>query len=245
MNIRPLLNLCATCATALLAGCASGPTHTFYKPTGRTDVQLFKSDAALIQSDDLRSDVGRYFSDGYVLVGTSDYNGSYPKMSELTAQAKRVGASVVVFNGKYIGTITGVSSFSLPNPSQTVTSQSSGNVYGYGGSASYSSTTTTTVPGGYTQYQVPYAIDRYVVHEAFLGKRLESFQKPPALFGLKPTPLSPAQEAADRLAETQAQTIVGLIKSGDMAGAKKVVDSIQDEPLKTLVRQKVGLELKQ
>ena len=191
MNIRPLLNLCAVSATAFFVGCASGPTHTFYKPTGKTVVQPFKGDAALIQSDDMRSDVRRYLDDGYVLVGTSDYNGSYPKMSEMTAQAKRVGASVVVFNSKYIGTVSGVSSFSLPNPSQTVTSQSYGNVYGYGGSASYSGTTTTTVPGGYTQYQIPYAIDRYEVHEAFLGKGWELYQKQPALLGLQSQPLSP------------------------------------------------------
>ena len=170
MTIRLPLHLYAACATALLVGCVGGPNHDFYRPTGRSVAQPFKGKAALIQSEDMGRDVRRYVDEGYTLIGTSDYNGKYPEMVELTAQAKKVGASVVVFNGRYIGTVTGVSSFSLPNPPQTVASQTYGNVYGYGGSASYSGTTTTTIPGGYTQYQIPYAIDRFEVHEAFLGR---------------------------------------------------------------------------
>ena len=47
------------------------------------------------------------------------------------------------------------------------------------------------------------------------------------------------------MAETKSKTIVDLIKAGDMAGAKNIVDSIQDESLKTLVREKVRLALNQ
>ena len=170
MSIRFILNLYLVSATTLLVSCASGPTYAYYIPNSRVIVQPFKGDATLIKSFDMRSDLQRYFHNGYFLIGTSDYSGREAKMSELKAQAKRVGASVVVFRSRYIGTFTGVSYFSLPNPSQTVTSQTYGSVYGYGGSAYYSGTTTTTIPGGYTQYQVPYAVDRYDVHVAFLGK---------------------------------------------------------------------------
>ncbi|MDR3409504.1 MAG: hypothetical protein P4L87_00915 [Formivibrio sp.] len=49
----------------------------------------------------------------------------------------------------------------------------------------------------------------------------------------------------ENAAETQAKAILGLMKAGDMDGAKKIVDSIQDEALKSLVREKVDKALKQ
>jgi len=47
------------------------------------------------------------------------------------------------------------------------------------------------------------------------------------------------------LAEAKAQAVASLVKAGDMDGAKKIVDSIQDEALKRLVRAKVDKALKQ
>ena len=47
------------------------------------------------------------------------------------------------------------------------------------------------------------------------------------------------------LAEAKAQAVASLVKAGDMDGAKKIVDSIQDEALKSLVRAKVDKALKQ
>jgi hypothetical protein len=51
------------------------------------------------------------------------------------------------------------------------------------------------------------------------------------------------QKATEKLAETQSKTIVNLIKEGNTTGAKNVVDSIQDENMKTLVREKVRIAL--
>ena len=47
------------------------------------------------------------------------------------------------------------------------------------------------------------------------------------------------------LAEAKAQAVASLVKVGDMDGAKKIIDSIQDEALKSLVRAKVDKALKQ
>ena len=47
------------------------------------------------------------------------------------------------------------------------------------------------------------------------------------------------------MADTKAQVVASLVKAGDMDGAKKIVDGIQDEALKSLVRAKVGQALKQ
>jgi len=154
----------------LLAGCVGGPTKDFYKPTGAVPMERFGERAALVESRDIHGDVNRHVGLGYQVLGSSDYLGKYPEVVELTTQAKKVGASVVIFTTRHVDTITGVNSFSLPNPPQTIQSQTYANVYGYGGAAQYSGTTTTTVPGGYSQYQVPYVIDRFEVHAVFLGK---------------------------------------------------------------------------
>lgn len=160
---------------ALLNGCVSGPIHDSFRPTIAVVVtQPFKGKAALINSQDMRSDVQRYREQGFILIGTSDYIGKYPEMDELSAQAKRVGASVVVFSGQYKDRVSGVQSFVLQNPPQTIQSQTSGTLYGNGGSASYYGSTTTTVPGGYTQYQVPYAFDRFEIHAAFFAPTARS-----------------------------------------------------------------------
>lgn len=54
-----------------------------------------------------------------------------------------------------------------------------------------------------------------------------------------------SEEQLKNLAENKSKAIVNLINAGDMSGAKKIVDSIQDEALKTLVRQAVARELGQ
>jgi len=111
-----------------------------------------------------------HYREGYKLIGHTDYDGEAPEMSQLKAQAKRVNARVVVFQMKYLGTTSGSTPLVIQNPQQIVTSQTYGNVSGYGGSASYSQNTTTAVPGGYTTYQIPYSFSRYEVHAAFFGK---------------------------------------------------------------------------
>ncbi len=163
-------NLLALFAAGMLCGCAGGPTHDWYKPTGATADVPFKGKAALIESSDYWNDIRARMRDGYRLFGTSDYRGKYPEMVELTAQARRVKAGIVIFTTGYIDTISGVRSFSLPNPPQTVTSQSYGNLSGSAGSSTYYGQTTTTVPGGYSHYSMPFAYDRFEVHAAFLGK---------------------------------------------------------------------------
>ena len=65
----------------------------------------------------------------------------------------------------------------------------------------------------------------------------------------KPQPTNTAQPTDDQslasLADVKAQLVVSLVKAGDVEGAKKIVDSIQDEALKSLVRSKVDKALKQ
>ena len=64
----------------------------------------------------------------------------------------------------------------------------------------------------------------------------------------QPAPTDTAQPSADpaltSLADAKAQAVVSLVNSGDMDGAKKIVDGIQDETLKSMVRARVDKALK-
>jgi hypothetical protein len=109
--------------------------------------------------------------DGHIAVlGTCDYNGKFPERAELTAQARRVGASIVIFEARQIATIAGTRSVTIQQPAQVYRVQR-GAPYGDSYSAvAAAENETVTVPGGYTHYEIPYALDRFEVHEAFLGK---------------------------------------------------------------------------
>ena len=70
-------------------------------------------------------------------------------------------------------------------------------------------------------------------------KELAALQRAREAQGPSESATSTAQQAAEDLAETKAKAVVSLVKAGDMDGAKKLVDGIQDESLKSLVRTKV------
>jgi len=83
-------------------------------------------------------------------------------------------------------------------------------------------------------------------------KELAAFQR--AREAAQPSASQPPQSvtaqtsvdpALASLADTKAQAVVSLVKAGDMAGAKKIVDDIQDEVLKSLVRARVDKALNQ
>jgi hypothetical protein len=151
-----------------LVGCKTGPVGKFYSPTAATADLEFKSisnsKVKIFRGD--ASSLSRWIREGYKLIGTSDYSGEYPDEDYMRRQAKKVGASIVVFEANYLETERGAQRIVLPNPNQTITSQTYGNVGPYG----YQERTTTTIPGGYSAYNVPYAFTRYDIHIGFLGK---------------------------------------------------------------------------
>ena len=50
--------------------------------------------------DDVNIEKGKCVSEGFTLIGTSDYTGKYPAASELRAQARRAHANHVVYSVK-------------------------------------------------------------------------------------------------------------------------------------------------
>jgi hypothetical protein len=84
------------CCVALMSGCASGPTHDYYNPIVANPPK-FKGDLTIELVDDLDASARHCTDEGYTVIGQSTYVGAQPKAAELTAQAKRVHATRVIY----------------------------------------------------------------------------------------------------------------------------------------------------
>jgi hypothetical protein len=103
--------------------------------------------------------IARMYTDGYVLIGASSFNGVQEDRAGAIEQALKVGAEIVALNVSYSSTDRG----SVPiTTQQAVTTTSSGTASAYGSAGAaygrYFGTTTTMVP---TTTYVPYAVDRF------------------------------------------------------------------------------------
>ena len=166
---RPLPLICAV--MFLCFGCRN-PYTDFYHP-----YQSVIGNSAFIQpngnpsiygySANMDHDNRAMQENGYVMVGYSSFNGGGNAGSEssVIAQAREVGASVVLVKNSAAGTRSGVIPYTTYNPGQVITTNSSGtaNAYGSGGYAygNYQGTTTTYVPGTSSTQMIPYTVQRY------------------------------------------------------------------------------------
>src|SRR6266446_252128 len=79
----------------ILAACCNGLTHDYYSPA-LTSGPKFKKPITLSLVQNADTETKRSLSEGYTLIGTSDYRGKYPETCELRAQAERCHANRVV-----------------------------------------------------------------------------------------------------------------------------------------------------
>jgi len=148
---------------AVLGGCANGYAE-FYQPNTSPGVA---QDAILFagvpqvraSTGDARQDIDIMYTDGYGAVGAATFNGPMNNIGGAIAQAKKVGASVVVANRRYTDTLSGVLPLTMPT-SQTSYSNGTVNAYGSGGFATGTYSGTTTTYGSETTY-MPYSVARY------------------------------------------------------------------------------------
>jgi serine protease Do len=179
-------------AAQLFVGCASpGAFGKFYTDTpqriGTNSSRLmpYSGNSQILQMANPDADIKRLYRQGYVMIGQSNFEISgNVDQSALLAQAKKVGADIVLYRTDYLGSHPGVKPVLQYEPGQTYTTTSSGTVnataYGSGGYAygtgNYSGTSTTTTPGTLYTQMVPVTLHRYAHHAIFWRKT-----KPPAL----------------------------------------------------------------
>jgi serine protease Do len=151
-------------AFALLSGCANNYEKFYVENTSPIDQRLIIPTVGEPEifsgSNNKDHDYIRMAEDGYFLKGHSGFHATGgATRANLIAQAKKVGASKVIYYSKYMSTESGTTSLTLPN---TQTTYHSGGVstYGAGGSGygSYSGTSTTY---GTQTTQIPYTRHRY------------------------------------------------------------------------------------
>lgn len=144
-----------------LLGCAHSGYKQFYKPyvdtKTLTDIELLKEGQKpeVLSTDDFDRDIAILRSKKYISIGQSSFNGRYEDTRNAAAQAKRIGATLVLVSSQYTNTQTTTSTLLLPDNKTTYQSgtASAGTSYnsasgGYLGS----SNTNTTYRGTATTY---------------------------------------------------------------------------------------------
>ena len=182
-------------ALALLAGCATNPFAQFYHdnmtqfppemqqrllpPSANPEIIVVAQSDAKVQARHL-------MEKGFAALGFAGFKGSgKASRNNLTEQAKKVGADVVIYSSQYSHTERGVQAVSTYEPGQTYTTTSYGsataniyggryNAYGYG---NYSDYTTTSSSGTVHTDYVPYE-RRVNEHSASFWRRVK-----PGVFG--------------------------------------------------------------
>ena len=165
----------------VLFGCAANGFEKYYSPqpgseAAQTDPRIEHSTGEpkiYTYSDDPKSDLLRAAENGYLMIGTSSFYGPPATMTraQLVAEAKKVGASMVLIHSQYKDTISGTVPYTVANPPQISTVNTSGtvNAYGSGGYATgnYSGQSTIMSPGGTSIYNIPYSVSRNDVVATF------------------------------------------------------------------------------
>lgn len=101
-------------AMACLAGCANGPTHDYYNPDLDANINhRFSGPVRIERVDDLEQAKAKFLLKGGEVIGASNYNGKFPELSELRAQARRSHANYVIYTCDYIPPQPGSWHFSM------------------------------------------------------------------------------------------------------------------------------------
>jgi serine protease Do len=133
-------------ASFVLTGCVTSGHQKFYRPdeqiASHPDVELLREGQTptIYASQDLDRDEKILVSRSYIRIGYSSFNGALEGQEAVSAQARRVGASVVLVKSQYTDTQTTTIPLFVPN---TATTYGSGTMFGYGGSATYYGSSTT------------------------------------------------------------------------------------------------------
>lgn len=131
-------------AAISLTGCAQSGYKKFYKPyvdaNTLTDVELISEDQEpeVFGSDNIKRDHYILLSKGYIAVGQSTFNGGHEDIKYAKAQAKSVGATVILASSQYTNTQTTTTTLLVPDNKTT-----------YHSGSAYSNTSYDSAYGGY------------------------------------------------------------------------------------------------
>jgi len=168
-----------------LSGCVNDFNRFYSNAPISPNVTLLPYSGAtqVFSSSNLTSDGLRLAGDGYTRIGVASFQtGGRVTVDQLRAQAKEVGADIVLWANHYLGAQQAVVPFMQYNPGTMSTTNSYGtvnssaNAYGSGGFASatgtanYNGYSTTTTPGTFSTEMMPITVQRYEYGATFWRK---------------------------------------------------------------------------
>jgi hypothetical protein len=172
----------------LLGGCATNPFAQFYQD-GTQKMPLTmqqrllpppkEPQIAVVTRATFQEECRHLIERGYAFIGSADFAGPLASRDQLIAQAKKVGAEVVLYDSDFSHTEEGIMPWLSYEPGQTFTTQQYGTIGGY----AYSGSSTTTTPGTYQTEFIPYQRQVFIQGAAF-WRRLK-----PGIFGAQFGPL--------------------------------------------------------
>lgn len=183
-----ILKAIGAISTLILSGCASGYSQ-FYTPITAPgyNPQRYSGEPEIIRSSgNFKADEEALYARGLGPIGTVAFNGPMGTPRQVVAQAKKVGAAVVVVSSQYTGTVQGAIPITTPT-SMTSYSQGTATAFGPAGMATGTYNGTTTTYGTTTRY-LPYAVQRYDQAAVFFAPL------PPSGLGVSFGSLSQAQQ---------------------------------------------------
>lgn len=177
-------------ALTVLGGCTQSGYKQYYTPyvDAKTlpDVKLIgpNEEPQVLVSNNLERDIHSLRAKKYIVVGHSSFNGSYEDRENVAAQAKRIGATLVITKSEYTETQSTTSALLIPN---NQTTYHSGSVYSGGLYGGYRGTSTT-----YGTTAVPFTTHqrRYDQVAVYLVKSTQKYR-----FGVSITDLTPQMRA--------------------------------------------------
>ena len=154
-------------AAISLSACAPNGYEQFYSPNANLSAQVISerrvapptSTPELIHGTDPKTDILNMQADGFAVIGSAGFNGPEANDEGALKQAQAVGADRVVVFSHYSGTLQSTLPITTPT-TQTSFSNVSGNVFGMGGSETFSGMGTTTTYGTQTTY-IPISVNRF------------------------------------------------------------------------------------
>jgi hypothetical protein len=160
------LSILLLLAVGLLCGCQPNFFAKYYQPSRTASLEDTNArrvapppkNPTLYSGADANADIPLLQKHGYVIIGSSSFNGPNVDFSGAKDEAQDIGADLVIVYSKYTNTVSGVTPFVLPT-TQTSTTNINGSAYGSGGYTAMTGTATTTSYGSQTMY-IPYAVRR-------------------------------------------------------------------------------------
>lgn len=159
MNIKILI---LVLPLILLAACAN-PFVQFFRPNIYYDASRRSgtppNTPEVIAGRNPQQDYKNYMEAGYVIIGTSSFNGRSGNygLDDAIDEGQKVGADLVVVYSHYTNTVSGVIPWTMPH-TETSTTNVNGSIYGNQGMTTINGTASTTTYGSQTTY-IPYSVN--------------------------------------------------------------------------------------